>query len=59
MTDLGISLEAVRTHYERRGLTFESFELLDVPAYTVVREGLRIILEGHDALIYAAISFPV
>ena len=58
MTDLGISLEAVRTHYERRGLEFQPFDLLDVPAITAVRDSLRIVLQGEQGLTYAGISCP-
>lgn len=56
MNDLGVTLAEVRDHYKRRGLVFELFELLDLPAYSAVLEGLRIVLEGENGLTYAAMS---
>ena len=61
MTDLGISLDEALRHYERRGLVFESFGLMDAPAYTAVKDGLRIVLQSklaEDMLTYAGMAFP-
>ncbi len=69
MTDLGISLDEVRRHFENRGFTFHPMPLISETTCTAVTERLRMVLEGELAaslgeslppgevsLIYAAIT---
>lgn len=59
MTDLGITLDEARRHYERQGLEFQPYDLLDTPACTAKRGTARIVLEGTENLTYAAMTFPL
>ena len=55
---MNITLDEVRRHYERRGLEFQPFDLLDTPAITAVQDGIRFVLEGTEYLACAAMTFP-
>ena len=57
--DLDINFDEIRTHYERKSLEFQPFDLLDTSACTAKRGTARIVLGGTENLTYAAMTFPL